>query len=90
MLPLAHTYEQGGSFTNLEGRVQGFDAGGIPPGTGADRARADFEALALLSSEQGQVMPKDLKGLRMVLSAKYDLFKNLQNRNALRSELTVV
>ena len=27
VLPMAHPYEQAGSFTNLEGRVQGFVAG---------------------------------------------------------------
>jgi NADH-quinone oxidoreductase subunit G len=89
VLPLAHAYEQAGSFTNLEGRVQGFDAGGIPPGT-TERAKADYEALALLASEMGAAMPKDLKGLRAVLSARYAVFKNLQNRASLRSELTVV
>ena len=89
VLPLAHCYEQAGSFKNLEGRVQGFDAGGIPPG-GAERARADYEALAAVSSELGVALPKDLKGLRTVLAARYDFFKNLQNRSTLRSELTVV
>src|SRR5262249_52939586 len=31
VLPVAHPYEQSGSFTNLEGRVQSFHAGGLPP-----------------------------------------------------------
>ncbi len=98
VLPLAHSYEQGGSFTNCEGRTQGFDAGGIPPsgvvagadGTSTERARSDFEALSLLSTELGIAMPKDLKGLRSAFSARYPFFKINQNRNVMRTELTVV
>lgn len=89
VLPLAHVYEQAGSFTNLEGVVQGFDAGGVPPG-GADRAKPDYEAAAWLVAEMGVAMPKDLKGLRSILSARFAFFKTLQNRATVRSELTVV
>lgn len=64
ILPLADLYEQAGSFTNIEGRVQGFDAGGIPPGKGNEKAKADWELLGLLLAELGVHVPKDLKTLR--------------------------
>ena len=90
VLPLAHIYEQGGSFTNLEGRVQGFDAAGIPPGQGAERARADWEALVALCNELGLGLPKELKGLRALLSAKHAFAKNIKNNRARRTELHIV
>ncbi|HEY8477565.1 MAG TPA: NADH-quinone oxidoreductase subunit NuoG, partial [Chloroflexota bacterium] len=40
LLPLAHPYEQDGSLTNLEGRVQRVEAGGLPP----REARPDWYA----------------------------------------------
>ena len=89
VLPLASIYEQGGSFTNLEGVHQGFDAGGIPPGT-TERAKADFEALALLATELGNATPKDLRGLRTVFATQHAFSKVPQNRSSARSELTVV
>ena len=90
VLPLADHYEQGGSFTNVEGRHQGFDAGGIPPGT-ADKAKADWEALALLSGELGVVLPKDLKALRGVLSTKHAFAKQLPaNKNTAPTSLNVL
>ena len=90
VLPLAHCYEQAGSFTNIEGRHQGFDAGGIPPG-GKEKAKADWEVLAMLSSELGAAMPKELKGLRASLAAAYDFAKGLPaNRNTPSTSLTVM
>jgi len=94
VLPLAHVYEQGGAFTTLDGRHQGFDAAGIPPsvpGAGPDeRAKADWYALALLAAELGRVTPHDLKGLRAVLSTKHAFARIPLNRNKTRTELTVV
>jgi len=69
ILPLADIYEQAGSYTNIEGRLQGFDAGGIPPGKGAEKARADWELLTLLLAELGVHLPTDLKGLRARFAA---------------------
>jgi NADH-quinone oxidoreductase subunit G len=94
VLPLAHAYEQAGSFTSIDGRPQGFDAAGIPPsvpGAGAaERAKADWQALAMLVSELGHGVPQDLKGLRAVLSTKHAFAKIPLNRNKTRAELTVV
>ncbi|MDP2342493.1 MAG: 2Fe-2S iron-sulfur cluster-binding protein [Deltaproteobacteria bacterium] len=90
VLPLASIYEQGGSFTNLEGLHQGFDAGGIPPGNGSEKAKADFEALALLATELGNATPKDLKGLRTIFASQHAFSKISQNRNVARAELNVV
>lgn len=89
VLPLASIYEQGGSFTNLEGVHQGFDAAGIPPGS-AQRAKADFEALALLATELGYPLPKDLKGLRTVFASQHAFSTIPQNRSAARVGLSVV
>ncbi len=44
VLPGAAFTEKGGSFTNLEGRIQSFEPGVPPPG----EAKADWEILALL------------------------------------------
>ena len=90
VLPLADHYEQGGSFTNVEGRHQGFDAGGVAPG-GAEKAKADWEALALLSGELGVVLPKDLKALRAALATKHAFAKVLPaNKNTAPTSLNVL
>jgi NADH-quinone oxidoreductase subunit G len=90
VLPLAHHYEQGGSYTNIEGRHQGFDAGGVPPG-GAEKAKADFEALAMLSGELGVALPKDLKALRAALSSSYAFAKAVPaNKNTAPTSLNVL
>jgi NADH dehydrogenase/NADH:ubiquinone oxidoreductase subunit G len=94
VLPLAHVYEQGGSFTTLDGRAQGFDAAGIPPsvpGAGPqERAKADWLALGLLATELGHATPHDLKGLRAAFAARHAFAKIPLNRNKTRAELTVV
>ncbi len=69
VLPLAHPYEQAGSFTNLEGRAQHFDAAGVPPGASPaghkqHGAVADWLALARLAAEVGVDVPPDLMRLR--------------------------
>ena len=89
VLPLAHLYEQGGSFTNLEGRHQGFDAGGIPPG-GAEKIKADWEALALLSGELGVAVPKDLRGLRAAFVGKHAFAALPANKNTAPTSLNVL
>jgi NADH-quinone oxidoreductase subunit G len=75
VLPLAHPYEQAGSFTNLEGRVQHFDAAGSPPGS----ARADWQACVALASELGVPVPSDLRSLREQFST---YFAKLPKRKA--------
>ena len=69
VLPLAHPYEQAGSFTNLEGRVQPFAAAGVPP-TGA---LPDWLALAKLNNEMGPALSLDIRALREQLSAQVPL-----------------
>jgi hypothetical protein len=87
VIPLAHTYEQAGSFTNLEGRVQGFDAAGIPPG----EAKSDWAALVALSTELGMHLPHDLKGLRAHLGKDFAFFTRIpSNRTKGRAELHIV
>ena len=84
VLPTAHPYEQAGSFTNLEGRVQAFDAAGVAPGN----ARADWDALAALATELGASLPTgDVQRLREQLAAAMPVFKNIprsKKRGALR------
>jgi NADH dehydrogenase/NADH:ubiquinone oxidoreductase subunit G len=94
VLPLAHIYEQGGAFTNVDGRHQGFDAAGIPPSVpGApmtERAKADWHALGMLASELGHGVAHELKTLRAALAGKHAFAKIPSNRNQTRAELTVV
>jgi NADH-quinone oxidoreductase subunit G len=91
VLPLAHLYEQAGSLTNLEGRVQGFDAAGTPPGQGPEAAKADWMALTMLANELGVVLPRDLAGLRALLFAKHPSLASIpRNRAKPRVELSIV
>jgi formate dehydrogenase alpha subunit len=53
VLPGAAFSEKGGSFTNMEGRVQSFDSAVSPPGD----ARPDWEILGRLASELGHPEP---------------------------------
>ncbi len=73
VLPLAHPYEQAGSFTNLEGVAQHFDAAGLPPGRGDAAARADWRALAELAVELGRSAPHELVALREQLGRAHPL-----------------
>ncbi len=63
--PLAHLYEQAGSLTNLAGRVQRIDAGGLAP----RQAKADWAAIANLASALGRHTPDELSLLRAELAA---------------------
>ena len=82
VLPLAHPYEQAGSFTNLEGRAQHFDAAGLPPGRGAEAARADWLALAALADELGSGLPQELSALRARLGTAQPLFSRIPRPKA--------
>ena len=83
VLPLAHSYEQAGSVTNLEGRVQGFEAAAIPPRD----AKADWQALALLVAELGTATPTDLRALRARLATSHSFFSQVRTKG--RVELRV-
>ena len=74
VLPLAHPYEQAGSFTNLEGTPQHFDAAGTPPGNGQASARADWRVMAELAGELGRDVPLELVALREHLGRARPLF----------------
>ena len=53
VLPGAAFAEKGGSFTNMEGRIQSFDPAVLPPG----EARPDWKILAMLASRLGDPAP---------------------------------
>jgi NADH-quinone oxidoreductase subunit G len=91
VLPIAHLYEQAGSLTNLEGRVQGFSAAGMPPGTPEQGARADWDALLALANELGTSLPREFKALRAHLVKSHPLLANIPvNRAKPRLELSIV
>ena len=60
VLPGAAFSEKGGSFTNLEGRIQSFEPVVFPPG----EARPDWEILALLFGRMGS--PKSYSSLQQI------------------------
>jgi NADH dehydrogenase/NADH:ubiquinone oxidoreductase subunit G len=64
LLPLAHPYEQVGSLTNLEGRVQQLNAGGGAPPS----ARMDWELLAHLAGQLGATLRPDVLQVRAALA----------------------
>jgi NADH-quinone oxidoreductase subunit G len=70
VLPLCHPYEQAGSLTNLEGRVQKLE----PSGFGAPTTLPDWSALARLAQALGAETPTDLNGIRAALAAERPAF----------------
>jgi NADH-quinone oxidoreductase subunit G len=78
VLPIAHPYEQAGSFTNLEGRVQAFEAAGVAPGKPGALAKADWHAVALIGNELGLHIPVDIRALREHLGVKHEMFKQIR------------
>ncbi|MFN8523394.1 MAG: NADH-quinone oxidoreductase subunit NuoG [Chloroflexota bacterium] len=67
VLPLAHSYEQTGSTTNLEGRVQLLNAAGRAPG----EARPDWQVAADLVRALGSSSLGDLAAIRAALVGAY-------------------
>jgi NADH-quinone oxidoreductase subunit G len=67
VLPLAHPYEQDGSFTNLEGRVQLLHAGARVPG----QALADWELGVRLAQRLDVTVPSDLGSIRAEIAAAH-------------------
>jgi NADH dehydrogenase/NADH:ubiquinone oxidoreductase subunit G len=67
LLPLAHPYEQAGSVTSLEGRVQKLNPGGIAP----PMALADWEAVTRLANALGARAPVELAAIRAAISAEH-------------------
>jgi NADH dehydrogenase/NADH:ubiquinone oxidoreductase subunit G len=70
VLPLTHPYEQAGSLTNLEGRVQKLE----PSGFAAPTTLADWAALARVANALGADAPADIPRIRAALSAAHPTF----------------
>jgi len=67
VFPLAHSYEQGGSLTNLEGRVQRLEPSGFAP----PAVLPDWAVLARLANALGATAPTDLSGIRSALAEEH-------------------
>jgi hypothetical protein len=65
VLPLAHPYEQDGSFTNIEGRIQFLRAGARMP----RQALADWEIAVRLAQKLDVSVPADLESIRAEIAA---------------------
>jgi NADH-quinone oxidoreductase subunit G len=76
VLPMAHLYEQSGSITNLEGRVQVLQAGGLPP----HGVPSDWLLLAGLIEKLGGSAPRDLSSIRAALAEAHPAYKLPEGR----------
>jgi len=76
VLPVAHPYETAGSFTNLEGRVQGFQPGGLPPGG----VPSDWLLLAGLIERLGGSAPRELKAIREAMAEAHPSYRLPEGR----------
>jgi NADH dehydrogenase/NADH:ubiquinone oxidoreductase subunit G len=79
VLPIAHPYEQAGSLTNLEGRVQALQVAGLPP----SGVPSDWLLLAGLVDSLGGSAPRDLATIRAALAEAHPSYK-LPERRASR------
>ncbi|MFN0074775.1 MAG: NADH-quinone oxidoreductase subunit NuoG [Chloroflexota bacterium] len=70
VLPLTHPYEQSGSFTNLEGRIQILAAGAGAPG----QALADWELATRLARKLNVSVPTDLLSIRAEIAAEHPAY----------------
>ncbi len=73
VLPGAPCLEKAGSFTNLEGRIQRFEAAAPPPGL----ARADWEILDHLAAALGGVRYGALRPIRLEIARCLPLYSAL-------------
>jgi len=78
VLPLAHSYEQAGSFTNFAGAVQPFQAGGF----NNPALPADFALLGRLAAALGVQGPLELAGVREALAAQHPAYAAVLARPA--------
>lgn len=75
VLPGAPCLEKAGSFTNLEGRIQFFEAAGSPPGL----ARADWEILDRLAGALGGDPHGSLRRVRLEIACFLPMYGALQD-----------
>jgi NADH-quinone oxidoreductase subunit G len=71
VLPLMHPYEQNGSFTNLEGRIQPFAEGARAPGL----ALADWDVATRLAERLGLNLPLSLAGIQAAIGAEFSEYR---------------
>lgn len=77
VLPGAASYEKGGSFTNMEGRIQSFEPVVPPPGD----ARPDWEILDVLAQRMGFPRPYgSLDGIRSEIARSIPMYGDLGGR----------
>jgi NADH-quinone oxidoreductase subunit G len=76
VLPVAHLYEQAGSITNLEGRVQVLQAGGLPP----HGVPADWRLLADLIEKLGGAAARDLTSIRAAMAEAHPSYRLSEGR----------
>ena len=85
VLPIAHPYEQAGSITNLEGRVQLLQTTGLPPqGVGPD-----WTVLAGLATRLGGNPPRDLPALREALAEAHPKYRLPEGAARRRGKLSL-
>ncbi len=76
VLPGAAFSEKGGSFTNMEGRIQSFRPATVPPGD----ARPDWEILGLLAAKAGDMkLYKTLEDIRSEIRRLVPMYAELKD-----------
>ena len=85
VLPGAAPSEKGGSFTNLEGRIQRFEPAVSPPGN----AKADWQILDLLSIKMKNPKPfGSLNNIRKEISHLIPLYADVEKEKAWIKEIS--
>ncbi|MDP8922699.1 MAG: hypothetical protein M3O34_07460, partial [Chloroflexota bacterium] len=85
VLPIAHPYEQPGTLTNLEGRVQQLHAGGLSP----QNVPSDWLAMADLATHLGARPPRDLPRLRESLAGAHPSYRQPEIPQRRRGKLSL-
>jgi NADH-quinone oxidoreductase subunit G len=85
VLPIAHPYEQTGSLTNLEGRVQVLQAAGLPP----RGVPPDWLAIADLAIRLGGTAPRDMKAIRAAMAEAHPAYKIPEGRTGRLGRLSL-